>query len=228
MKLITKIEVHQADHTEVIDQAATQVGTLASKAALAFFNRAAQDAQQIIGYGGQARAIVDVKVVAYRETQIKPVLAEAKGGAIALLDHSKNRAQVYFQGLLQEHVTHPLDSRWEVHRQQVEGLRGWVAQFTSEIPIEEATPTEAESEDLAPNTTGNADHSQPIAEVGEPVDEGDEFSIQVLDPPVDDPLEDEMAIPEDPAPVPATAKRRTTRKATASIADLIKEEAGKV
>jgi hypothetical protein len=224
MKLITKIEVHQADHTEVIDSAATQVGQLATRAALAIFNRAAKDAQRIIGYGGATRSLVDARVLEYRETKVVPAWEEVKGSAIALLNHSRNRAQSYLQGLIEQHVVRPLDSRWEVHRQQVERLRGWVAQFTSEIPIEEATPTEAESEDLAPNTTGDADHSQPIAEVGEPVDEGDEFSIQVLDP---DPLEDEeQSIPKDSAPVPA--KRRTTRKPTASIAALIKEEAGKV
>jgi hypothetical protein len=211
MKLITSIKIEQADHTVVIDQAATQVGTLASKAALAFFNRAAQDAQQIIGYGGQARAIVDARVLEYRETQVVPAWEEVKESAIALLDHSRNRAQVHLQGLLQEYVTRPLDSRWEVHRHQVEGLRGWVAQFTNENPVEDATQIELEQAPVV-------EDEPPITEVGEPV--------QVLDPPVDDSLEDEMTIPEDPAPVPA--KRRMTRKATASISELIKEEAGKV
>lgn len=204
MKLITSITIKQADHTQVIDTAATQVGSLASKAALALFNQAAQDAQKVIGYGGQARGIVNAKVLAYRETQVVPVIEEIKESAIAILNHSKTRAQGYVQGLLEQHVTRPLASRWEVHRHQVEGLREWVAQLTSERPVKKAPAVEPEPEQALVTEV------DPIAEVDEP--------IQVLDPPV----EDELAIPDDPAPV--AAKRRAARK---TVADLIKEEVGK-
>ncbi|NJM67337.1 MAG: hypothetical protein HC851_17510, partial [Acaryochloris sp. RU_4_1] len=165
-----------------------------------------QDAQKVIGYGGQARGIVNAKVLAYRETQVVPVIEEIKESAIALLNHTKNRAQDYLQGLLEQYVARPLDSRWAVHRCQVEDLRGWVAQFTNEKPIEDATEPEPEQ---APVT-----EVDPIAEVDEP--------IQVLDPPV----EDELAIPDDPAPV--AAKRRAARSGRKSaIARLIEEEAAK-
>ncbi|NJM68671.1 MAG: hypothetical protein HC851_24910, partial [Acaryochloris sp. RU_4_1] len=168
---------------------------------------------KVIGYGGQARGIVNAKVLAYRETQVVPVIEEIKESAIAILNHSKTRAQGYVQGLLEQHVTRPLASRWEVHRHQVEGLREWVAQLTSERPVKKAPAVEPEPE-------------QALVAEDEPVSGVDESPVQVLDPPEeDDSLEDELSIPEDSAPIPA--KRRTTRKTTASISDLIKDEAAK-
>ncbi|NJM68423.1 MAG: hypothetical protein HC851_23545, partial [Acaryochloris sp. RU_4_1] len=61
----------------------------------------------------------------------------------------------------------------------------------------------------------------PVTELDHPISK-DDSPIQVLDLPDEDA---ELAIPEDPAPV--SAKRRAARKPTASISDLIKDEAGK-
>ncbi|NJK52690.1 MAG: hypothetical protein HC936_07435, partial [Leptolyngbyaceae cyanobacterium SU_3_3] len=164
-----------------------------------------QDAQKVIGYGGQARGIVNAKVLAYRETQVVPVIEEIKESAIAILNHTKNRAQGYLQGLLEQYVARPLASRWAVHRYQVEDLRGWVAQFTNEKLVE-APAVEPEPEQAS------------VAEDEEQISEVEESPVAPLHPSEeDDSLEDELSIPEDPAPVPA--KRRTTRKATASMAE---------
>ncbi|NJR57133.1 MAG: hypothetical protein HC768_22970, partial [Acaryochloris sp. CRU_2_0] len=81
---------------------------------------------------------------------------------------------------------------------------------TDEVKPEQPTAVMQDLEAALPVTKPN----QPISK--------DDSPIQVLDLPDEDA---ELAIPEDPAPV--SAKRRAARKPTASIADLIKQEAAK-
>ncbi|NJM67647.1 MAG: hypothetical protein HC851_19230 [Acaryochloris sp. RU_4_1] len=218
MKLITSIKIEQADHTQVIDSAATQVGHLASQVALAVFNRAAQDAQRVIAYGGTTRSLVDAKVLAYRETQVVPAWEEVKESAIALYRKGCQQETAFFQELIKTQITAKVDAHWELHDRALKWFKAKVDEFLTEKPVEGTNEVEPE-QPIA--VTQKLEAALPVTKPDRPISK-DDSPIQVLDPPVDDSLEDELAIPDDPAPVPA--KRRAARK---TVADLIKEEAAK-
>ncbi|NJM67024.1 MAG: hypothetical protein HC851_15815 [Acaryochloris sp. RU_4_1] len=218
MKLITSIKIDLADHTEVIDSAATQVGHLASQVALAVFSRAAQDAQRVIGYGGTIRSLVDTKLLAYREAQVKPVLNEVKESAIALYRKGCQQETAFFQELIKTQVTAKVDAHWELHDKVLKWFKAKVDDFLAEKPVEGTDEVKPEQPTAVMQ---DLEAALPVTKPNQPISK-DDSPIQVLDLPDEDA---ELAIPEDPAPV--SAKRRAARKPTASIADLIKQEAAK-
>ena len=73
--------------------------------------------------------------------------------------------------------------------------------------------SKAKPEDQAPDVTEDLEQAVPVVEAEEPsMTILDEAPVTVLDPPVDpDPLDDELSIPEDPAPAPTQGNDQASK-----------------
>ena len=97
--------------------------------------------------------------------------------------------------------------------------------FLADNPVEDTS--EVVSEEQAPDIAEDLEQVVPVAE-DEPVITEDSSPVQVLDPPVADPLNDELAVPQDPAPgVASGGSRRRTGSKRVTLADVMKQEAAK-
>ena len=220
MKLITSVKIEQADHTQVIDTAATQVGRAANKAFLFVINKEIQGWKNFTTLCSWGLSRLGDKH--------GPIFDEVRGSAIAVYRKGCSQETAFVQGLIQTQLTDRLDAHWELHDEAIKWFKAQTQAFLVDSPVEDGS--EVESEELSPDITEEL--ATPVAEVEEPASEVPESPVVVLDPPVDpDPLDDdEMSIPEDPTPVQASAggKRRTTRKKVeSSLSGLIRKEAAK-
>ncbi|MGR3280411.1 hypothetical protein ACSYAD_35760, partial [Acaryochloris marina NIES-2412] len=121
--------------------------------------------------------------------------------------------------------TDRIDAHWELHDKAIDWFKVQTQAFLADSPVEDTS--EVETEDLAPGVTEDLEQTEPMAE--ESMTILDEAPVPVLDPPVDpDPLDDELAVPQDPAPVVASGggKRRSGTKRV-TLADVMKQEAAK-
>ncbi|NJM66898.1 MAG: hypothetical protein HC851_15140 [Acaryochloris sp. RU_4_1] len=207
MKLITSITFKQADHTQVIDTAAIQIGRAANKAFLFVVEKEIQGWKNLMVLCSWWLSKVGRKHGS--------IFQEVKGSAIALYRHGCKKETAFFQELIKAQITAKVDAHWELHDKAIKWFKAQTQAFLADKPAKNTS--EAKSEDQTSDISEEVEKA-PVTEVT-PISEEDEPPVQVLDPPVEDA---EMAIPEDPAPV--LAKRRGTRK---TVADLIKEEAGK-
>ena len=218
MKLITSVKLEQADHTQVIDTAATQVGRAANKAFLFVINKEIQ--------GWKNLTLVCSWGLSRLGDKHGPIFDEVKGSAIAVYHKGCRQETAFVQGLIRTQLTDRLDAHWKLHDEAIAWFKAQTQAFLGENPVEDIA--EVESEEQAPEIT---EEPAPVVEVEEPVSEVEESPVVVLDPPVDpDPLDDEMMIPEDPTPVQASTggKRRTTRKKVeSSLSDMMRKEAAK-
>ncbi len=220
MKLITSVRIEQADHNEVIDTAATQVGRAANTAFLFVINKEIQGWKNFTTLCSWGLSRLGDKH--------GPIFDEVKGSAIAVYRKGCSQETAFVQGLIKTQLTDRLDARWKQHDKAFDRFKAQTQAFLADSPVEDGS--EVESEEPLPDITEELVTS--VAEVEEPVSEVPESPVVVLDPPVDpDPLDDdEMSIPEDPTPVQASAggKRRTTRKKVeSSLSGLIRKEAAK-
>ena len=219
MKLITSVKIQQADHTEVIDTAATQVGLAANKAFLFVIRKEIQGWKNFTALISWGLSKVSQKH--------GPIFEEVKERTVAVFRKGCQQETAFVQSLIKSQLTDRIDAHWKLHDQAIDWFKDQTQAFLADSPVEDTS--EVEVEDLAPDVLGDLGQAEPVAEVEESMTILDESSVPVLDPPVDpDPLDDELAVPQDPTPVVASGggKRRTGTKRV-TLADVMKQEAAK-
>ncbi|UJB73143.1 hypothetical protein HRE53_31035 (plasmid) [Acaryochloris sp. 'Moss Beach'] len=215
MKLITSITVKQADHNEVIDTAATQVGQAANKAFLFVIRKEIQGWKNFTALCSWGLSKVSQKH--------GPIFEEVKGNAVAVFRKGCQQETVFVQALIKTQLTDRIDAHWELHNKAIDWFKVQTQAFLADSPVEDTS--EVVAEDLAPDSS--ADLEEAVAEVEEPISEVEESPVMVFDP---DPLDDELAVPQDPTPVVASGgdKRRTAKKKVeSSISGLLRQEDAK-
>ncbi|ABW31436.1 hypothetical protein [Acaryochloris marina] len=217
MKLITSITVKQADHNEVIDTAATQVGLAANKAFLFVIRKEIQGWKNFTALCSWGFSKVSQKH--------GPIFEEVKERTVAVYRKGCQQETVFVQALIKTQLTDRIDAHWKLHEKAIDWFKVQTQAFLADNPVEDTS--EVEAEDLAPDVSDDLGQAEPVAE--ESMTILDEAPVPVLDPPVDpDPLDDELAVPQDPTPVVASGsgKRRTGTKRV-TLADVMKQEAAK-
>ncbi|MGR3277532.1 hypothetical protein ACSYAD_20755 [Acaryochloris marina NIES-2412] len=220
MKLITSVKIQQSASTEVIDSAAKKVGLAASKAFLFVIRKEVQ--------GWKNFTILCSWGLSKVGQKHGPIFEEVKGRTVAVYRKGCQQETAFVQGLIQTQLTDRIDAHWELHDKAIDWFKIQTQAFLADSPVKDTS--EVVAEDQAPDVSEDLEETVPVAEVVEPsITILDESPVPVLDPPVDpDPLDDELAVPQDPAPVVASTggKRRTgTKKVT--LADVMKQEAAK-
>ncbi|ABW32222.1 hypothetical protein [Acaryochloris marina] len=218
MKLITSVKIQQADHTEVIDSAATQVGLVANKAFLFVIRKEIQGWKNFTALCSWGLFKVSQKH--------GPIFEEVKERTVAVYRKGCQQETAFVQALIKTQLTDRIDAHWNLHDQALDWFKVKTQAFLADNPVEDTS--EVEAEDLTPDITEDLEEAAPVAEE-ESMTILDESSVPVLDPPVDpDPLDDELAVPQDPTPVVASGsgKRRTGTKRV-TLADVMKQEAAK-
>ncbi|MGR3279616.1 hypothetical protein ACSYAD_31625, partial [Acaryochloris marina NIES-2412] len=129
-------------------------------------------------------------------------------------------------GLIQTQLTDRIDAHWELHDKAIGWFKVQTQAFLADSPVEDTS--EVEAEDQAPDITEDLEETVPVDE--EAMTILDESPVPVLDPPVDpDPLDNELSVPQDPAPVVASGKKRRTakKKVESSLSSMMRKEAAK-
>ncbi|KAI9129836.1 hypothetical protein [Acaryochloris sp. CCMEE 5410] len=220
MKLITSVKIQQADHTEVIDTAATQVGLAANKAFLFVIRKEIQGWKNFTALCSWGLSKVSQKH--------GPIFEEVKERTVAVYRKGCQQETVFVQALIKSQLTDRIDAHWKLHDKAIDWFKVQTQAFLADSPVEDNS--EVEAEEQAPEITEDLEEIEPVAE-DEPIITEDESTVQVLDPPVDpDPLDDELAVPQDPAPVVASGggKRRTAKKKVeSSLSSMMRREAAK-
>lgn len=218
MKLITRIQVQQADHTKVIDTAATQVGRAANKAFLFVIHKEIQGWKNFTALCSWGLSKVSQKH--------GPIFDEVKGRTVAVYRKGCRQETVFVQALIKTQLTDRLDAHWKLHDKAIDWFKVQTQAFLADSPVEDIS--EVEAEELAPDLTEDLEQAAPVAEDEEPsITMLDEAPVPVLDPPVEpDPLDDELGVPQDPTPV--VAKGRTAKKKVeSSLSSMMRKEAAK-
>lgn len=218
MKLITSITVQQADHDEVIDNAADQIGRAANRAFLFFIRKEIQ--------GWKNLTLLCSWGLSRLSDKHGPIFNEVKESAIAVYRKGCQQETEFVQELIKTQLTDRLDARWKIHDQAIAWFNDQTQAFLADNPVED--DSEGGSDDQVLDLTEEGQQTTPVVEDEPSITLLDETPVPVLDPPVDpDPLDDGLGTEEDsiPVSVASTIQRRNSRT---SIADLIKEEAAKV
>ena len=218
MKLITSVKIQQADHTEVIDTAATQVGQAANKAFLFVIRKEIQGWKNFTALCSWGLSKVSQKH--------GPIFEEVKERTVAVYRKGCQQETAFVQGLIKTQLTDRIDAHWELHDKAIDWFKDQTHAFLADSPTDDIS--EVEAEDLAPDISEDLEEAEPVADE-ESMTILDESSVPVLDPPVDpDPLDDELAVPQDPTPAVASGsgKRRSGSKRV-TLADVMKQEAAK-
>ncbi|KAI9129090.1 hypothetical protein [Acaryochloris sp. CCMEE 5410] len=219
MKLITSVKIQQAEHTEVIDTAATQVGLAANKAFLFIIRKEIQGWKNFTALVSWGLSKVSQKH--------GPIFEEVKERTVTVYRKGCQQESAFVQALIKTQITDRIDAHWELHDKAIDWFKAQTQAFLADSPTEDNS--EVGAEDLAPDVAEAVEQAVPVDEVEESIAVLDESPVQVLDPPVDpDPLDDELAVPQDPTPVVASGggKRRTGTKRV-TLADVMKQEAAK-
>ncbi|ABW32619.1 hypothetical protein [Acaryochloris marina] len=217
MKLITSVKIQQADHTEVIDTAATQVGLAANKAFLFVIRKEIQGWKNFTALCSWGLSKVSQKH--------SPIFEEVKERTVAVYRKGCQQETAFVQALIKSQLTDRVDAHWELHDKAIDWFKDQTHAFLADSPTDDIS--EVEAEDLAPDISEDLEEAVTVAE--ESMTILDEAPVPVLDPPVDpDPLDDELAVPQDPTPavVSGEGKRRTGSKRV-TLADVMKQEAAK-
>ena len=222
MKLITSITVKQADHTEVIDTAATQVGLAANKAFLFVIRKEIQGWKNFTALISWSLSKVGQKH--------GPIFEEVKGRTIAVYRKGCQQETVFVQALIKSQLTDRIDAHWELHDKAIDWFKVQTQAFLADSPVKDTS--EVVAEDQAPDVLEDLEQATPVEDLEEPTSEVEESPVPVLDPPVDpDPLDDELAVPQDPTPAAASGsggKRRTAKKKVeSSLSSMMRKEAAK-
>ncbi|QUY45455.1 hypothetical protein [Acaryochloris marina] len=215
MKLITSVKIQQADHTEVIDTAATQVGQAANKAFLFVIRKEIQGWKNFTALCSWGLSKVSQKH--------GPIFEEVKGNAVAVFRKGCQQETVFVQALIKIQLTDRIDAHWELHDKAIAWFKVQTQAFLADSPVEDTS--EVVAEDLAPDSS--EDLEEAVAEVEEPISEVEESPVMVFDP---DPLDDELAVPQDPTPVVTSGggKSRTAKKKVeSSLSSMMRREAAK-
>ena len=219
MKLITSVKIQQADHTEVIDTAATQVGLAANKAFLFVIRKEIQGWKNFTALCSWGLSKVSQKH--------GPIFDEVKERTVAVYRKGCQQETAFVQGLIKTQLTDRIDAHWKLHDQALDWFKVQTQAFLADSPVEVTSDDEAE--DLAPDITEDLEEIVQVVEDEDSMTILNESPVPVLDPPVDpDPLDDELAVPQDPTPAVASGggKRRTGTKRV-TLADVMKQEAAK-
>ncbi|MGR3279845.1 hypothetical protein ACSYAD_32850, partial [Acaryochloris marina NIES-2412] len=213
--LITSIQVKQADHTEVIDTAATQVGLAANKAFLFAIRKEIQGWKNFTALCSWGLSKV--------EQRHGPIFDEVKERTVAVYRKGCQQETAFVQKLIKTQLTDRIDAHWELHDKAIDWFKVQTQAFLADNPVEDAS--EVEAEDKARDITEDLEEIEPVDEGEEPISEVEESPVLVFDP---DPLDDELGVPQDPTPVVASGggKRRTGSKRV-TLADVMKQEAAK-
>ena len=217
MKLITSVKIEQADHTQVIDTAATQVGLAANKAFLFVIRKEIQGWKNFTALCSWGLFKVSQKH--------GPIFDEVKERTVAVYRKGCQQETAFVQGLIKSQLTDRINAHWELHDKAIDWFKAQTQAFLADSPTEDVS--EVEAEDLTPDFTEDLEEIAPVAE--ESMTILDEAPVPVLDPPVDpDPLDDELAVPQDLTPAVASGggKRRSGSKRV-TLADVMKQEAAK-
>lgn len=206
MKLITSITVQQADHDEVIDNAADQIGRAANQAFLFFIRKEIQ--------GWKNLTLLCSWGLSRLSDKHGPIFNEVKGSAIAVFRKGCQQETEFVQELIKTQLTDRLDARWKIHDQAIAWFNAQTQAFLSDNPDEDISDVEAE--DQALNISAGLEEITTVAEA--------EVSFEP------DPLDDELDTQEDLTPVLAIAEgknRSTRKKAEPSISRLLRQEDAK-
>ena len=215
MKLITSVKIQQADHTEVIDTAATQVGLAANKAFLFVIHKEIQGWKNFTALCAWGLSKVSQKH--------GPIFDEVKGCTVAVFRKGCQQETAFVQALIKTQLTDRIDAHWKLHDKAIDWFKVQTQAFLADNPVE------GTSEEQASDVSEDLEEISPVTEEGESMTILDEAPVPVLDPPVDpDPLDDELAILQDPTPAVASggSKRKTGAKRV-TLADVMKQEAAK-
>ena len=206
MKLITSIKLQQADHTEVIDSAATQVGLAANKAFLFVIRKEIQGWKNFTALCSWGLSKVSQKH--------GPIFDEVKGHTVAVFRKGCQQETAFVQALIKTQLTDRVDAHWKLHDKAIDWFKVQTQAFLADSPVEDTS--EAKAEDQASDVTEDLEEIAPVGEDEKSITIIDESPVPVLDPPIEpDPLDDELSIPEDLSPVPVSSgsKRKTGAKA---------------
>ena len=141
-----------------------------------------------------------------------PIFEEVKERTVAVYRKGCQQETVFVQALIKTQLTDRIDAHWKLHEKAIDWFKVKTQEFLADSPTEDTS--EVEAEDLAPGITEDLGQAVTVAE--ESMTILDEAPVPVLDPPVDpDPLDDELAVPQDPTPavVSGEGKRRTGARA---------------
>ncbi|MGR3279246.1 hypothetical protein ACSYAD_29710 [Acaryochloris marina NIES-2412] len=220
MKLITSVKIEQSASTEVIDSAAKKVGLAASKAVLFVIRKEVQ--------GWKNFTILCSWGLSKVSQKHGPIFEEVKGRTIAVYRKGCQQETAFIQALIKSQLTDRIDAHWELHDKAIDWFKDQTQAFLADNPTEDTS--EVEAAEQAPDSLEDLEEAAPVAEEESMTVLG-EAPVPVLDPPVDpDPLDDELAVPQDPTPVVASGggKRRTAKKKVeSSLSAMIRKEAAK-
>ena len=219
MKLITSVKIQQSASTEVIDSAAKKVGLAASKAFLFVIRKEVQ--------GWKNFTILCSWGLSKVGQKHGPIFEEVKGRTIAVYRKGCQQETVFVQALIKSQLTDRIDAHWELHDKAIDWFKVQTQAFLADSPVKDTS--EVVAEDQAPDSLEDLEEIAPMAEESTTI--LDEAPVPVLDPPVDpDPLDDELAVPQDPTPIVASGsgKRRTAKKKVeSSLSSMMRKEAAK-
>ncbi|MGR3278505.1 hypothetical protein ACSYAD_25760 [Acaryochloris marina NIES-2412] len=219
MKLITSITVKQADHTQVIDTAATKVGLAANKAFLFVIRKEIQGWKNFTALCSWGLSKV--------EQRHGPIFDEVKERTVAVYRKGCQQETAFVQKLIKTQLTDRIDAHWKLHDKAIDWFKVQTQAFLADSPVEDTS--EVDAAEQAPDSSADLGEAQPMAEDEETI--LDDSPVPVLDPPVEpDPLDDELAVPQDPAPAVASGggKRRTAKKKVeSSLSSMMRKEAAK-
>ncbi|QUY45529.1 hypothetical protein [Acaryochloris marina] len=217
MKLITNVKIEQSASTEVIDSAAKKVGMAASQVFLFVIHKEIQ--------GWKNFTILCSWGLSKVSQKHGPIFDEVKGNAVAVFRKGCRQETLFIQTLIKTQLTDRIDAHWELHDKAIDWFKVQTQAFLADSPVEDTS--EVEAEDQAPDVLADLEEVASVAEVEKPISEVEESSVMVFDP---DPLDDELAVPQDPTPVVASGggKRRTAKKKVeSSLSSMMREEAAK-
>ena len=115
MKLITHVKIEQADHTQVIDSAATQVGWAANKAFLFVVDKEIQGWRNFTILCSWALSKVGQKH--------RPIFDEVKGSAVAVFRKGCQQETACVQKLIKSQITDRIDAHWKLHDKAIKWFK---------------------------------------------------------------------------------------------------------
>ncbi|MGR3279606.1 hypothetical protein ACSYAD_31565, partial [Acaryochloris marina NIES-2412] len=158
-----------------------------------------------------------------------PIFEEVKGRTIAVYRKGCQQETAFVQALIKSQLTDRIDAHWELHDKAIDWFKTQTQAFLADSPVEDTS--EVGTEDQVHEVTEDLAQAVPVVESEAPITILDEAPVPVLDPPVDpDPLDDELAVPQDPDPVVVSGggKRRTAKKKVeSSLSSMMRKEAAK-
>ena len=124
---ITSVKIEQAEHTQVIDSAATKLGLAANKVFLFVIHKEIQGWRNF-------KTIISWGLSKVGETH-GPIFDEVKGRAVAVYRKGCQQETVFVQGLIKTQLTDRIDAHWKLHDQAIDWFKVQTQAFLDEAPV---------------------------------------------------------------------------------------------